>query len=408
MGKTVFVNRYFFPDHSATSQLLTDLAFALARDSESIHIVTSRQRYDDANARLAAFETTGGVTVHRVWTSTFGRHNLIGRAVDYATFYLSAAWRLFFVLRRDDVVVAKTDPPLISVVAVSVAWLRGAVLVNWLQDVFPEVGEVMGVRAVRVVAPVLRALRNLSLRSATHNVVLGERMAVMVERQNVARSAISVIHNWSDGDAIYPIVHNENALRIDWGLNGKFVVGYSGNMGRVHEFSTLLDAAQRLVGETNIVFLFIGSGAQRASIENEARQRGLANIIFKPYQPRERLAQSLTVADIQVISLRPELEGLIVPSKFYGIAAAGRATLYIGDPSGEIPNILAAHRCGFSARVGDVEAVVRSIISLAHDHTACETMGRNARVVFDQCYTQKMAFDSWRQVLHGPAVESFA
>lgn len=408
MAKIVFVNRYFYPDHSATSQLLTDLTFALAHDGAEVHVVTSRQRYDDAGAGLAAAETSHGVRIHRVWTTRFGRGRLTGRAVDYISFYLGAARRLFATIRAGDLVIAKTDPPLISVIAMAVAALRGAELINWVQDLFPEVAEALEVKAVGLGAPLLRRLRNTSLRAARNNVVLGERMAARLMEQGVAPDAVTIIHNWSDASAVYPVAPPDNALREEWGLHAKFVVGYSGNMGRAHEFTTLLDAAQRLRDDSGIVFVFIGAGAQRATIENEVKRRGLSNVLFQPYQPRERLALSLSVPDLHIISLRPQLEGLIVPSKFYGIAAAGRPTLFIGDPDGEIPRILNAYQCGATASIGDVDSVIRYIHSLSRDRNGLrEQHGNNARSAFEREFSQSFAFDAWRRLLRRQVAEAY-
>ena len=159
--RVIFLNRYFYPDHSATSQMLSDLAFFLAGAGHEVCVVTSCQRYDDAAAGLPLRERIDGVEVHRVRTTRFGRDNLVGRAADYATFYLAAGWRLWRIARAGDVIVAKTDPPLISVVAWLIARWRGARLVNWVQDVFPEVAEALGVRALAgPQAGLLRRLRN--------------------------------------------------------------------------------------------------------------------------------------------------------------------------------------------------------------------------------------------------------
>ena len=130
----LFLNRFFHPDHSATSQMLSDLAFALAEHGRQIRVITSRQCYDAPEVQLAARETVGGVEIHRVWTSRFGREKLVGRAVDYTTFYFSAARTLWRLARRGDVIIAKTDPPMLSIVAAPIARWRGAKLVNWLQD----------------------------------------------------------------------------------------------------------------------------------------------------------------------------------------------------------------------------------------------------------------------------------
>src|SRR6266550_3210599 len=113
--RVLFVNRFFHPDHSATSQMLSDLSFHLAELGWTVEVVTSRQRYDEARATLPSRETVRGVEVRRVWSTRFGRAFLPGRAIDYATFYVSA----FFAIRREreSIVVALTDPPLISVIA---------------------------------------------------------------------------------------------------------------------------------------------------------------------------------------------------------------------------------------------------------------------------------------------------
>src|SRR3954447_26965913 len=139
--RVLFVNRFFHPDHSATSQMLSDLSFHLAERGWRVEVVTSRQRYDAADAKLPPREIVRGVEVQRVWSTRFGRAFLPGRAVDYATFYISAFFTLLRRAGRDTTIVALTDPPLISVVAALAAKLRHATLVNWTQDLFPEVAE---------------------------------------------------------------------------------------------------------------------------------------------------------------------------------------------------------------------------------------------------------------------------
>lgn len=398
--KVLFVNRFFYPDHSATSQILSDLAFDLAREGVDVGVITSRLRYDDASAELPSFEMVHGVSVHRVWSSRFGRAQLLGRAFDYGTFYFGAGAALWRLANKNTVVVAKTDPPLISLMATPVAKLRGAKLVNWLQDLFPEVAGALGMRAVQ--GPVLRVLRqarNAALRRADINVVLGDRMLALVQRQGVARERTRVIHNWADGVAIRPVPTHQNLLRSTWGLANKFVVGYSGNLGRAHEFDTILGAAEALKNNGDIVFLFIGAGAQRGSVEQEATRRGLSNVVFKPYQPRENLSESLGVADVHLVTLNPSLEGLIVPSKFYGIAAAGRPTLFVGDVTGEIPAILASSGSGYSVATGDVDALRSFIEKLAGDAALCSAMRTQARTLFEARFDRKLAVQAWKEVL---------
>ncbi len=365
--------------------------------------MTSRQEYGDPGASLSPSEGIDGVAISRVWTSRFGRQRLLGRALDYLSFYAAAGWCLLRRARRGDIVVAKTDPPLISVVAAVVARLRGATLINWTQDLFPEVATAIGVKGLAPLEPVLRMLRNFSLKTARRNVVLGDQMARHLTAQGIPNDRISVIHNWSDEEYVRPIARDANPLRRQWGLENKFVVGYSGNMGRAHEFATIIDAAELLKDEEEIRFLFIGGGAQADYVAYESQRRGLRRVIFKPYQRRDKLCFSLGAADVHLISLLPALEGLIVPSKFYGIAAAGRTTLYIGDPRGEIPTILARGNCGYTVRPGEAAELAGWINKLAGDRATAARLGENARSLFEREFSKTRALAKWRNVIDGTA-----
>ncbi len=398
--KVIFVNRFFYPDHSATSQLLSDLAFDLVEEGYRVEIVTSRLRYDDSSARLLCKETVNGVLVHRVWTSRFGRGNLAGRALDYITFYVTAAWSLLARTDSNTIVIAKTDPPLISVIAAVVTKLRKAVLINWLQDVFPEVAEELGVKLVRgKTLRVLKTVRNATLRNAHTNIVLGKSMEQFVRKEVGGNIGIHIIPNWADGRAIKPISREENPLRSEWGLQGKFVVGYSGNLGRAHEFETILYAAEILSKHKDVVFLFIGGGAQRELLEFEARRRCLDSIGFQPYQPRERLSESLSAADVHLVSLSPRLEGLIVPSKIYGILAVGRPTIFVGDANGEVADLLRQNNCGSSVNVSDGDKLAYLIMKLSESPDLAKKQEINARALFDKEYSRRIVRNKWLEIL---------
>jgi colanic acid biosynthesis glycosyl transferase WcaI len=277
--------------------------------------------------------------------------------------------------------------------------LKRGVLVNWVQDLFPEVAISMDVYGARFAAPILKPLRNGSLRRARHNVVLGEIMAQRLRDEGVPANQIAVIENWADGEAIQPIAKADNPLIREWSLEGKFVVGYSGNMGRAHEFKTMIDAAEQLKDYAQIVWLFIGDGVARRWLESEVASRGLTNVRFRPYQQANHLRWSLSVPDVHVISLRPNLEGLIVPSKFYGVAAAGRPVIHLGDPDGEISRILHREQCGWAFGIGEVALLAQCILRLAREPEEVETAGRKAREVFDRRYARSHALRTWRVLL---------
>ncbi|MBU1041665.1 MAG: glycosyltransferase family 4 protein [Proteobacteria bacterium] len=414
MKRIIFINRFFHPDLAPTAQLLADVVEALESAATGadleVHVIASRQSYTDPKADLPREGRFHGALVHRCWSTRFGRKALAGRALDSISFMLAACLRLLRLARPGDVVVAKTDPPLIASLAALVCRQRGARLVNWVQDLFPDVAVSLGViRPLSLAHRFLGALRDIALRQASVNVALGLRMAGRIADCGVAPRRIHVRHNWVDSALVAPLDRADNPLRAAWGLSDRFVVGYSGNFGRVHEFETILEAARLLASDPlasgpGVCFLFIGQGARLERLKVRVGELGLANIMFQDYQPRERLRESLAAADAHLVSLLPGMEGCVVPSKFYGVAAAGRPTLFVGDADGEIARLLALHDCGLTSSPGDAEALAAHIRHLAANREEAERLGKNARAATDELYAKPLALADWcallRRVAH--------
>jgi len=397
----IFINRFFYPDHSATSQILSDLAFHLSGTGREVHIVTSPQIYDDPKASLPDYEIIRGVRVHRVPSTQFGRAALLGRSIDYFSFYRSV-WRcLVGIARRGDILVAKTDPPLVSIVAMAAARRNGAGLVNWLQDVYPELAVQLGVPFIRgPVASSLAASRDRSLHYAEATVVVGHLMGQRVEALGTLPARIHVIPNWCNDEEIRPIAQTGNPLRQAWGLQDKFVLGYSGNLGRAHDFDTVLAAAERLRDDTRTVFLMVGGGKRFDELARTVNERNLGGSFrFIPYQQQEMLPYSLGVADAHWLSLNPKLEGLIVPSKFYGIAAAGKPIIAIAAKDGELARLVQQHACGVVIEPGDADALVGTLRRLSTERGLLAEMGVRARQMLDAHFTRQKGFERWRGLL---------
>lgn len=404
MNRVIFVNRFFYPDYSATSQLLSDLAFHLATENWNVTVVTSRQAYEDPEADLPSRESIRGVDVRRVWSTAYGRDQMFGRAVDALTFHAA----VFFALRRlvepGTVVVAATDPPLISVPVSLATGNRDGVFINWIQDLFPEVAEAVGVIAPNgPVARALRAFRNNSLQRAETNVVVGARMEELLRRKKM-RTVLRP--NWADGREITPLAASENPMRKRLGIEDAFVVEYSGNLGRVHDYRTILGAVRELSSTPGIRFVFVGGGERFRRLEARVQAEHLSNATFLPYQSRAALRTSLGIGDVHLVSLEPVMEGLVVPSKVYGIAAAGRPMIFVGDSRAETATLIARSECGVLAAKGDPLALAQIIRSLAADRPKVEEMGRKARELFEREFDAPMAFEEWNRILVWAAEES--
>ena len=398
--RVVFVNRFYWPDHSATAQILTDLATGLAARGWDVTVVASRLRYDGGES-LVERETHDGVTIHRVATTRFGRGALAGRAIDYVSFYLAAMMAAVRILRRGDILVAKTDPPLLQVPLSLVSRLRGARQVNWMQDVYPELAVALGIRQLAGwPGRALTVLRSRSIRSSAATVAIGARMKEALIAAGAEPIQIIEIHNWGD-DAVLAAADDPAVLREAWGFSAKrLVVGYSGNLGRAHELDTMLAAARVLAAQAAPVdFLFIGGGALR----DRLGVADLPNVSLRPYQPRAELPRSMAVADLHWLSLQPELEGLIVPSKFYGAAASGRPILFIGDADGEVARLIRRHDCGWTFRPGEGAAVAALLGELAADRGMLGQRGRNARLMVRDNYSRAHGIAAWDTLLRAIA-----
>ena len=393
--KIVFFNRFFFPDTSATSQILSDLAFDLARDGAQVHVVTSK-----VPGGATALETIRGVPVPRVASAVAGPHGLARRALAYAGYYRGARRVARSILGPGDIAVLKTDPPMLSAIVGPVAARRGAKVAVWVQDVFPEVAALYGVPFMDGwFGAMLRAKRNESLARADRVVAIGARMAQRLADEGVPRAKLDVIHNWADGDAIQPLPREGNALRERWNLSGKFIVGYSGNLGRVHEFDTMLDAARKLLPRDDIRFVIVGRGPRLAEVARRVSRESLSNVVVQPHQEREGLAESLGVADVHLSVLQPRFDSLVLPSKHYGIMAAGRPLIFIGDPAGESAELVAQAGCGMAVASGDGDALAAAIVRLTDDADAREAMGRRGREAFERRYNLRNARRQWRETL---------
>jgi len=400
MKRVFFLNRYFFPDHSATSQILSQLAFHLADSRRNIVVITSQQIYDNPSARLPREETLRGIRVHRVGGTHFGRSNLLSRAIDYLSFYWGA-WRMLMAhLEQDDTLVAMTDPPLLSILGSYAARRKGAHLVNWLQDIYPEIAAELEIPLIKgFLNRPLRHARDASLHSADVNVVLGECMAEKVSSLGVPSSQIRLVPNWCDDGMIVPISPDSNPLRANWQLDDKFVVGYSGNLGRAHEFETLLQASQQFKNDPRICFLIIGGGHQADELARRVNGLSLSDkYLFMPYQDDDVLKYSLSVPDVHWVSLRPELEGLIVPSKIYGIAAAGRPMIAIAAKNGEVGRLVDSYDCGIVVDPGDSDALANAIGRLSKAPDDAAAMGRRARAMLESRFRRRDAYERWDRI----------
>jgi glycosyltransferase involved in cell wall biosynthesis len=375
--RVLFLNRSFWPDREATGQFLTELCDDLSRDHEvtivagpSYHVPSTHS----AGIRLWSRESRGKVSIVRTWGTRFSKSNLAGRLVNLGTYYVLAAIAAFW-LPRPDVIVAETDPPLLGALAAVLKRRWGCKLIYNVRDLYPDIAEATGGVRNPLLLGLLRRANDFAYKRADLIVTLGHDMARRIVAKGVPADKVAVVPDWVDCERIRPLANNP--MRRNFG--GKFVVMYSGNLGLSQQLEAVLEAAGRLRDDERIIFALIGEGARKKWLEQRALAMGLPNVIFMPYQPLENLAESLSAADLHLIPLAPGTAGCLVPSKIYGILAAGRPFIAMMEENAEVAQIARKDAVGFVVRPGDVEGLVRAIREAADAPDRLKQMGARAR-----------------------------
>lgn len=396
----ILINRFYFPDISPTSKLLTDLSEELARGGYCVTVLTSRNVYQGTKDKLKKKEEHNKVRIIRVWSTGLGKYSILGRIVDYMTFYMSVAIVLTRMLTANDAVIAKTDPPMLGVMASYIVRIRKAKLINWYQDIYPEIlVHVKKSFITKLLGSLLEIFRNETLRKGAVTIVPGSLMKALLVKNGIDSQSIHVIENWVDEGALTPIAKSENKLLAEWGIRDKFIVAYAGNMGRVHEFATVLEAARELIQNREILFLFIGDGVQRQTIEEYKEEHSLVNILLKDYQSESQLGLVLSIADVHLVTQNPDTEGLVLPSKIYGIMAAARPIIYIGKWDAEVAVKIKQDGVGEAVAIGDHQRLAQLINELYADRSKLQGMGQQARYLAETRYSRDHAINTWKELV---------
>jgi colanic acid biosynthesis glycosyl transferase WcaI len=268
---------------------------------------------------------------------------------------------------------------------------------------YPEVAEELGVLPRgNAVTNLLRRLSTEALVRGDGVVAIGRCMASRLTARGVSFAKITIIPNWAP--PIQSLDRSNNPFRRTHGLEGQFVVVYSGNMGLAHEFDTVLDAAESLRGQ-RVVFLFIGEGPRRVEVEAAARLRGIDNIRFLPSQPADKLSESLSAADAHLVTMRSNLCGLVVPSKVYGVLAAGRPCLFVGPADSEAARLIRETDSGFVVEPGQSAQLASEILDWVGNPTLHAAACRKARIAGAACTVQNAA-EAFEEMLRGLASEN--
>lgn len=404
------LTEYFHPEEASTAQLLTDLTTGLVDTGVfDVSVVTAYPSYhsDDRSASVPKRETHEGVDVTRVHATRFDKDTLSLRVLNWLSFTLLALVRLLVSRTRHDALLVLSNPPVLPFAAWVNKRISGTPYVYLIHDVYPDTPVALeylspGSPVVRAWERAMRAI----YRDADRIVVLGESMEQhlrekMADDPSFDPDTIEVIPNWADEEFVRPMDKDDNAFAREHDTVDTFTLLYSGNVGRFHELETAIDAVGRLEerGRTDVQLLVIGEGARKDDLRAYVDRKGIGNVRFLPFQPRERLPETLTCGDAALVGVNPEMEGLCVSSKLYTSLAAGLPVLAVVGEDDEVARVVREYDCGAYVPPGDADRAADVFAKWADDPDVAGRLGENARECFEERYTLDHAVTAYADLL---------
>lgn len=389
-GRIILVSQVYVPDAIAVGQHFHDVNRELARRGHPVTVYTSNRGYNDPTIRFPARELIDGVEVIRLPLTSFGKRRMALRILAAASFLVQAILRCMFTRRYEHVIVS-TSPPMCIVVTLVASLFRRFTITYWAMDLNPDQLIVFGkLKATSLVARVLEWLNLRMLRRADSVIALDTMMGDRLRSRVPLGDRLAIIPPWPADDATHDIPHACNTFRATHGLGNRRVVMYSGNHGFGLPLDTLLQAALSFKNDPRMAFVFIGEGVRKREVVDWIAAHGLENALALPYQPLPEVPQSLSAADVHVVSIGEGLSGIIHPCKIYGAMAVSRPILLLGPIPNYASELVESNRVGWLIAHGDVagmQAVLEQIA--ADDRKELTTMGARAREVIEREYRQQ-------------------
>jgi colanic acid biosynthesis glycosyl transferase WcaI len=396
-GSIVFAEQFYYPDGWGGAQIPRDITMHLAQLGWRVEVVCGSDQYVEAVADAAADPAQQGVIIRRVPKLLSGDIHRFKLARQLWYYCIAAPWLL---TRGAAAYLTQTNPPLIVPLVALIACLRRVPFVIIAQDIYPEILFVHGmISPRRIMARALHAMFRWAYSRAMAVVSLGPTMTQRLVEKGVQRARITEISNWATGEE--GIVRGpQNLLRTQWGLCGKFVIVYSGNLGVAHDVATPLRAVAKVLERVpDLVLIFIGKGSRLKEAQQLVEELGIAHAVqFRAFVPAELLPHSLGLADLALVTLRRGFEGLVVPSKLLGYLARGVPTLYVGPPS-DVSSYLAASGGGVSFENDDVAALAITLGNLSQSPAELQGMGDNGRQYYLRMLTRSVGLRFYAQLV---------
>lgn len=384
---------YYYPDVASTGQILTELAEGL-KDSFRVTVICTIPSYtgqttDYYKKHKYYYEIINGVYALRIRVPRFRKNFSISRIVNIMSYFLSALIATMKV-GKQDYVFSISQPPILGGMLGSIgAKLKRAKFIYNIQDFNPEQVEAVDFTGNKLILNTMMALDKASCHRADKLIIVGRDMVDTLRKRfgedlvyKDKKIVYSHINNWIDEKAVIPLP-KDDAKVIDfkdrYGLSGKKVIMYSGNLGLYYDLSNIVKVFAKFKDRSDIVFAFVGEGSVKEELQNFVVANKINNILFIPYQDKEDLVYSLNAADAHLVVNALGIKGVSVPSKLYGVMAVGKPVLGILEEQSEARMIIEDAKCGEVVSPGDYEAIEHLLNRYINGELEADFLGNNGR-----------------------------
>lgn len=393
--RILLLNEYFPPDTAATANMAAAVVDELA-EHHAVTVLCGRPSYDPSERHpfyILRHDHRGRAAVERVGSTTFPRFKMRQRVWNYLSYVALSIPRALVV--RTDLVMAMTDPPFEGIVGAFVAWLKRKPFVYNIRDLYPEMALLGSIVRPAWWVRLWERMHRWALGRASRVIVLGEDTRERIIAKGIDPARVVVVRDGARG--AQAIASPDHAVTREIRSGFPFVVLHAGNLGFYGAWDTVIKAAGMLERE-GVAFIFVGEGAQRSNVEVAAR--GVGNIKFQPFRPPEQVRYVLAAGDLHLVTIKRGLEGVVVPSKLYGILAAGRPVLALTPEESDAARVVRRVGCGVVVDPDDPTALAAAVRKLTHDRERLARMGERAlQAAVD--YEREKELQHFRQVVEG-------
>ena len=398
---------YFYPEVATTGQILTELAEGLTETFDVTvicEIPSYAQKIEEKyKTKRFYFEEYKGMKVIRVRVPEVNKQSKVSR-VKYILSYFFNCIGATFKAGKFDLVFTVTQPPILGLLGVIGKILTRGKLMYQIMDFNPEQTIAVNYAGNKLVLNTMMWFDKLSCRFSDVVVTLGRDMQETLykrfKNKNVPNNV--VINNWIDETKIYPLEHNEPkvaAFRKQYGLDGKFVIMTSGNIGLYYDFENLLKIMAKFKDTKDVAFVFVGDGLVKPKLQEYATKNKLKNVVFAPFQKKEDLNYSLNAADVHIVTNALGVKGVSVPSKIYGILAVNKPIWGILEKGSEAWRIIEDSSCGILAEAANYEQIEKTLNQVIEERENFIVKHSTGRAYLDAHLTKKRSIDAYRNAL---------